>query len=269
MLRSATLAVAATLAVGAGLLGAAPSDPAPATITRSAAQTSARVSVGQLIEQVPHRDLVGEVAAATTGSRTVSTLRGSSSAYRFLAVDNGKPAHWNRCRTIRYRVNPSGIPSGALADVKEAVRRLSAASGLRFSYAGTTTVVPYSNSRWSRIPSGQAADIFLAFSTAAKVSGLRGSVAGMGGPLYQRTSREPRIVLGGVVIDRATSLHPGFAAGASRGTLLLHELGHAINLGHVSDGYQVMYPSLSSRSRGDYQRGDRAGLTKLRSYGCF
>ncbi|MGN6245699.1 MAG: matrixin family metalloprotease [Motilibacteraceae bacterium] len=210
-------------------------------------------------------------ATTTTTTKPAATSTGST-AYAFLSKDSaGRPAHWNRCSTITYRVNPANLPSGAMTDIQGALSRLSTASGLRFSYAGTTTVVPYSSSSWaSSIPSTQPADLYIAFTDAAHVSYLAGSVAGVGGPFWSSDgTREPRIVRAGVALDTAAGVTPGFTNGASRGTLLLHELGHATNLDHVSDPVQVMYPSITSQSRPAYQAGDLAGLAKLAAYPCF
>jgi hypothetical protein len=208
----------------------------------------------------------------TTAATKPAATSTTSTAFAFLSKDSsGRPAHWDHCSTITYRVNPANLPSGAMDDIKGALSRLSAASGLTFSYAGTTTVVPYSSSSWANaIPSSEAADLYIAFTDAAHVSYLAGSVAGVGGPFWSSDgTREPRIVRAGVALDTAAGVTPGFTNGASRGTLLLHELGHAVNLDHVSDPVQVMYPSITSQSRPAYQAGDLAGLAKLATYSCF
>ncbi|MDP9074106.1 MAG: M10 family metallopeptidase domain-containing protein [Actinomycetota bacterium] len=43
-------------------------------------------------------------------------------------------------------------------------------------------------------------------------------------------------------------------------SLLRHELGHALGLGHTDQPNEIMYPVLRSDSPNDYQAGDRAGL---------
>jgi predicted Zn-dependent protease len=65
-------------------------------------------------------------------------------------------------------------------------------------------------------------------------------------------------------------LDKGFNAGGSVGTLLLHELGHAVGLRHVSDDSQVMYPVIGKTSPAGYAAGDRTGLAKVgRGAGCM
>ena len=51
---------------------------------------------------------------------------------------------------------------------------------------------------------------------------------------------------------------------------MLHELGHAMGLNHVTDPRQLMYPVIMSRSRAAYGPGDLAGLRRLgRTQGCL
>ena len=53
----------------------------------------------------------------------------------------------------------------------------------------------------------------------------------------------------------------GFAGGgrqSTRGSLLLHELGHAIGLNHVTDKRQVMYPVILPQAA-QYASGDLRG----------
>ena len=192
--------------------------------------------------------------------------------YAFLATDaQGRPAHWNRCSPVRYRVNTAGAPSGSLAEVQTALGKVSAATGLRFSYAGSTSVVPFTDSAWANAtPAAQSGDLYIAWSDEAHVSYLAGSVAGVGGPIYRSDgSREPQIIRGGVTLDRATRVARGFGAGVRSGTLLMHELGHTMNLGHVEDPTEVMYGTVNSASHGDYQAGDVAGMRALAAYTCF
>lgn len=49
--------------------------------------------------------------------------------------------------------------------------------------------------------------------------------------------------------------------------LYLHELGHVLGLGHVSDRRQIMYPSVGKVSH--YAKGDQTGLKRLASAACF
>jgi len=46
-------------------------------------------------------------------------------------------------------------------------------------------------------------------------------------------------------------------------SLLRHELGHALGLGHADQPNAIMYPVLRSDAPSDYQAGDRAGLQTI------
>jgi hypothetical protein len=53
------------------------------------------------------------------------------------------------------------------------------------------------------------------------------------------------------------------------GTVLRHELGHALGLGHATRANEVMYGTIGSYSPADYQAGDLAGLHSVgASAGC-
>lgn len=54
----------------------------------------------------------------------------------------GGNARWNACTPIRYAVNPARMRKGGKADLRHALREVSAATGLRFTSAGTTSHLP-------------------------------------------------------------------------------------------------------------------------------
>jgi hypothetical protein len=206
-------------------------------------------------------------ASAATGSMTVTrtyTPRGGT-AYRNLAG----PARWDPCVAISYRVNPAQMPAGAMGDVKEAVRRVSEASGLRFVYAGATSYTPYRKGS-EALATG---DLTIAWATPRTVPRLAGNTIGLGGygPGLDRGAWE-QILDGYVVLDSTAKVPGRFAGGghrSTRGSLLLHELGHAIGLDHVDDKRQVMYPLILPQAA-QYASGDLRGLAAVgASQGCF
>jgi hypothetical protein len=77
---------------------------------------------------------------------------------------------------------------------------------------------------------------------------------------------------GWVVVDGSglMRLRPGFAPGASRGNVFLHELAHTVGLTHVSARDQLMYGTLLPSAPNGFARGDLAGLAAAgRAKGCI
>ena len=179
-------------------------------------------------------------------------------------------ARWDPCRPLTYRTNLKAAPKGAAKLVKQAFRKIHAATGFDFVRLGSTTKVPFS----SGPDSSQHLDygLVIAWSTPRRVPGLGGSTAGLGGSTAQRVGDDPwRYVYGGAVFDATLSLPvKGFGRGKSTGALLLHEIAHALGLDHVQARTQIMYPSQQSRFRGRYEAGDLNGLHKVgAAQGCF
>jgi len=209
-----------------------------------------------------------------------------SYALSYTKLGNGKlvVARWNPCRTHTYKVNLAAVPSASrsavLAETLTALRTLAAKTGMSFAYKGTTTEVP----RPANIAQ-QSADLVVAYTTPAKTSYLSGEANGYGGFIADMTTTTTTtgtgtkstyttaIVKGFVVIDTPSMLRvytPGFGAGQRRGNLLLHELGHAVGLGHVNDARLLMNPVLSSLTPNGYIAGDLVGLGKVgRNAGCI
>ena len=72
-------------------------------------------------------------------------VRAASSPYLFRAIQGSpvEPVRWNPCATISYRINTNGVAgTSAVNRVRAAVSEVSAATGIRFSYLGRTSVVP-------------------------------------------------------------------------------------------------------------------------------
>lgn len=198
-------------------------------------------------------------------------------------------ARWDPCTPIHYRINLAGAPRTGYRDARQAVQRIGAASGLRFVFDGTTRDLP--TSTWGQ--GGDRTGRWPAFTIAWARPGVgpgrsdlldgggdlfgAGREAGSGGWHVFATSRDggftysARITTGYVVLDRDVSrrLKTGFAGGPSLGALLLHEVGHAVGLGHVADPTQVMYPVLTTR-KAVLGPGDLAGLRAVgTAAGCL
>jgi hypothetical protein len=182
----------------------------------------------------------------------------------------GSPARWNPCVAVHYLVNLTDAPPGALIDVQRAVAVVAKASGLEFVSDGTTTAAP--NTSWiTKGPVGATGwpDVLIGWSDPSHTD-LKLTQA-MGGITEYEAASLPEgrsgLVSAVVVLSRPNDPGPGFGPD-SRGALLLHELGHAVGLGHVDDPTQIMNP-VSTGAPGVYASGDLAGLKILGSGACI
>ena len=87
---------------------------------------------------------------------------------------------------------------------------------------------------------------------------FRSNVVGLGGFAWQGRA----IVHGLVSFDKDARLRDSFGLGQTWGTLMLHEIGHALGLAHADGREQVMHSGINARSRGSYQAGDLTGLRR-------
>lgn len=189
-----------------------------------------------------------------------------------------------RTHVIHYRVNPAGRPA-RIKLARRGIARLEAASGLTFTYDGKTSYIPH-NVVHNGTPIFQALDmernahVPLVIAWAKQGTGpgasnlLDSGEAGKGTVSWRSSSTSQlRINDGAVVIRRnaGTLLKPGFGSGGTVGSLLLHELGHAVGLEHASpDSGEIMAPVIDSFTPGNYAAGDRTGLAKVgRAAGCM
>lgn len=215
---------------------------------------------------------VGAVAshrAAASGDGTVITVEQPASAAAgwgpTYVDERGRPARWDPCRPIGFVVQAGWIPDAGRRDLAEALRRLSAASGLRFVDEGETDELPSRaraafqperyGERWAPLLIGWVPPDSTDLAIGDGTQGVAVAVA-----VPNRDG--PSLVTGQVVLDATRRLASGFGAGTTDGEVLLHELTHAVGLGHVLDPTQVMYPQ-TTNSESQFGAGDRAGLAAL------
>lgn len=194
--------------------------------------------------------------------------------YRFLQhqeSDSKQPVAWSPCRPITYVMRPDNAPIGGAALVKDAVQRVSAASGLRFEDRGLTTELPsgerkpYQFERYG----DRWAPVLVAWATSDEIPDFAIDVAGEAGAASVTTpSGDSTYVSGILYLDPAKIDQARVAAGeAVARAIVIHELGHLVGLAHVNDPAAVMFPQANAEVT-ELSPGDRTGLAALGRGAC-
>lgn len=196
----------------------------------------------------------------------------TSGSYRFLAVNSdGSPVGYSPCRPLHYVVNTALAPAGAEHLVPDAIRTISAATGITFVYDGTTAEQPSPQRRpYQPDAYGERwAPLLIAWTTPETAPALTGKVIGTGGSTHFGYGGGPKtFVTGGLDLDApqiASELRnpdgPMYAT-----AVILHELSHVMGLDHVEDHTQLMYPEIGLPE--GLSDGDLNGLFQLSKAPC-
>lgn len=162
--------------------------------------------------------------------------------------DDGLGIRWNPCKPVEVYANYTDAPAHAEAALKAAVAKLGTAMATAVTYRGTSPARAV-NEHPEQLEPGA---ILVSWppsweSSAAAWGGWSGRSFIDGG--YVTVSQQP-------------------FSQSNLTQLLMHELGHAVGLGHTSDAEQIMYPMMMY-DRPDWGAGDLAGLARAgRGGGC-
>jgi hypothetical protein len=237
-------------------------------VTRRPKQALVSVAIGLALVLITG---IGAVVASHPSKGDPRPLFGGERSHAFIGRSaDGEPYRWDPCSTIHYQVDIGQMDDRVLDDVTQAVRRISRASGLAFEFDGVVHVsvndllgsdfvtATTAGLHWS--------PVLIAFRSrsAMRVLGVRGAY-GVAMPVTTRFDAE-QFVSGIVVINASAGLEDGFDRAPSVGTVLQHELGHAVGLGHILDPFQLMSPVPVVT---DWGRGDLAGLEELGDGPCL
>lgn len=208
---------------------------------------------------------LGAVAPFLSGS-------GTGSGYVFLArTDGGRPVRWNPCEPIYYVVNASLAPPGSIEDVHEAVRRISAATGIVFVYDGLTheRVSTHRDAFLPDLYGERWAPVLVTWvdPDLSDIPFERGDhlAAAVAAPLFPNGAPGEVYVSGWVALNAEDPNAPGFDRIEEQGPVILHELGHVMGLGHVRVRGEIMHTAGGGVV--DLGPGDREGLRRLGAAG--
>ena len=196
--------------------------------------------------------------------------------YEFLRRQpaSADPVAYDPCQPVHVVVNPRTAPPQGDRLLRGALVRLRRATGLVIVEDGPTSEgpvlerAPYQPERYPE----RWAPVLVAWSDSTEYRRLGQGALGVGGSASVTVppSNSAVYVTGQVVLDgpRLATMLDG-PHGASRVTsVMLHELGHLVGLGHVSEPSQIMNP-VSRRSVKNYADGDLSGLALLGRGPCF
>lgn len=188
-----------------------------------------------------------------------------ASSYTFMSEPTpGDPIRWDPCGTIHWVFNPAGAPAGGLAAVQAAVARISTATGLPFAYDGAVASVPTGAYLDTQSAATGFRPLLVGWSTPSSSTLLANqppSLVGMDQAIWARPASGATHIVSGVVALNA-EVSASTSGRNSWFTFALHELGHAVGLGHTTDSTQVMAPTIPAAAT-DYGSGDLAGLAKV------
>jgi len=179
--------------------------------------------------------------------------------YAFMMELGGRPVPLASTR-IRYKVRTTAAPPNASEIVRWVLQSTSDVTGLEFEFAGSREDLPGPNERLDHV--------YLAWAFKHEYerfevqNGFRpGSSIGLGGPQSEIDGSGLAWIIGGsAVLNSEMAISNEMGVWPNHSIVLLHELGHVLNLDHVPSKREVMHPQLEFDSVNTWGPGDRQGL---------
>jgi hypothetical protein len=186
--------------------------------------------------------------------------------YVYLMEDDGIPLSHPIDKMIKFAVRSDCAPPGALTLIEQALQCISDRTAHTFEFEGTFEGLPMLHSE--RVEIAWARDAEFREWEQANGKASDGQTIAWGGPTasFAAGLTTSKNLSGGFVLLNADmDYEVGFIPTMCHGKVLLHELGHVMNLGHVADRREIMYPALVDGDYPslDYGPGDSLGLRTL------
>lgn len=199
-----------------------------------------------------------------SGAATDEGTPGPHHAYLFTQPGSALPVTWSSCSPVPYVVNPTYAPPDWLALVETAVEAVEEASGLDFTFLGTTDQRAFNRSVASPT---DFEPVLVGWARPAEIRNLEGTIAGVAGPDSITVDGHTTYVTGKVVLH-ADYYREMSAQGRTDDAvaILMHELGHVLGLGHVDDEGELMHDDNIGRT--SFGPGDLQGLAVLGAGRC-
>lgn len=253
-MRTFTQAVVALALLAAGLFGLLEDGPARVLADEGASPVSP--------VQSPERSAAQRRNTRDALATPPGALGARGGAARFALLNGGR---FDPCRPVEFVYNPVGAPEGAVRDLRDALHRMSTATGLDLVLDGPTNAA---DQDWA-VTGGARRPVLVNWGRPGHGVLMEGASATAEPVGYDNAAGRTVFVSGQLTfnVEHDHIYRPGFGTYGSRVSLYMHEIGHVLGLDHVDDNRQLMFGTVANAR--DLGAGDLAGLRVLTGGGCL